>query len=212
MKQEERTRITREKILDAAMEVFGNKGFEAGSIGDICGKGEINRGLLYHNYESKEVLYLACLKESCDELARRFEKGNIDAIEDAGEMAKAYLAVRAAFVRECPAMSRIVFECMVNPPEKIRGEVKDTMKELDGENRTFCRSLLSRLELREGVGVEDAMEYISLVQYAFNSSFSLPENKGEGPKEHEKKLGAMLSFALFGIAERPAEQVVSKEV
>ena len=109
-------------------------------------------------------------------------------------------------------MSRIVFECMVNPPEKIRGEVKDTMKELDGKNRTFCRSLLSRLELREGVGVEDAMEYISLVQYAFNSSFSLPENEGDALFEHEKKLGSMLRFALFGIAKRPAEQVVSKEV
>lgn len=204
MKQEERTRITREKILDAAMEVFGSRGFEAGSIGDICKKGNINRGLLYHNFESKEVLYLACLKESCDGLVQRFAKENIEAIKDAGEMAKAYLAVRACFVRECPAMSRIIFECMVNPPEKIRGEVKDTMKELDGVNRAFCRSLLSRLELRDGVSVEDAMEYISLVQYVFNSSFCLPEKEGDALSEHEKKLGSMLRFALFGIANQPA--------
>lgn len=202
MKQEERTRITKQKILDAALEIFGSKGYEAGSIGDICKSGDINRGLLYHNYESKDALYLECLRVSCDELLKRFDAAEIEKLEDPAEMARAYLTTRAAFVRECPSMSRIVFECMVNPPDAIRDGVKASMQELNERNRLFCEKLLSHMELRDGISMEMAMDYLSLVQYAFNSSFSLPETGEDALTKHEQKLGTLLNCAFFGIAKQ----------
>ena len=66
MKQEERTELTRKKIMKAAVNEFGTYGYEGGTIGRICKTGNINKGLIYHNFKDKDALYLACMKESCD--------------------------------------------------------------------------------------------------------------------------------------------------
>ena len=58
MKKEEKTGLTKERILLAAMEEFGEKGYAAASLNNICAAG-IPKGLLYHNYENKDALYLA---------------------------------------------------------------------------------------------------------------------------------------------------------
>ena len=63
MKKEEKTGLTKERILLAAMEEFGEKGYAAASLNNICAAG-IPKGLLYHNYENKDALYLACVKQS----------------------------------------------------------------------------------------------------------------------------------------------------
>ena len=67
MKQIEKTELTISKILEAAIEEFGTKGYRGGTINNICKKG-INKGLVYHNFKDKDELYLACLKESCKKL------------------------------------------------------------------------------------------------------------------------------------------------
>ena len=63
MKKEEKTELTKERILTAAMEEFGEKGYAAAALNNICAAG-IPKGLLYHNYENKDALYLACVKRS----------------------------------------------------------------------------------------------------------------------------------------------------
>ena len=63
MKQEQRAQMTRDRIMKAAMEVFGTRGYDGGTVGEICRQG-INKGLVYHYYESKDALYLECLRVS----------------------------------------------------------------------------------------------------------------------------------------------------
>lgn len=73
MKQEERTELTRKKIMKAAVNEFGSYGYEGDTIGRICKTGSINKGLIYHNFKDKDALYLACMKESCDLLMDMFK-------------------------------------------------------------------------------------------------------------------------------------------
>ena len=55
MKKEEKTEITKCKILAAAIQEFGANGYVAGSVNNICKTG-INKGLIYHNYKDKDEL------------------------------------------------------------------------------------------------------------------------------------------------------------
>jgi AcrR family transcriptional regulator len=50
----------REQILDAAMRLFGQKGFQGTSIRDIAREVGITEGLIYHYFENKEQLLEAC--------------------------------------------------------------------------------------------------------------------------------------------------------
>ena len=68
MKQEERTRITYEKILAGAIKEFGTKSYENASLNTICNENHIAKGLLYHNFKNKDDLYLQCVKICFHEL------------------------------------------------------------------------------------------------------------------------------------------------
>jgi len=46
----------RERILDAALAVFAERGFEGGTIRQIAHKAEVAEGLIYHYFSSKEAL------------------------------------------------------------------------------------------------------------------------------------------------------------
>ena len=45
---------TRSKILDAAREVFGSKGFDASRIEDIVQYAQVAKGLFYEHFNNKE--------------------------------------------------------------------------------------------------------------------------------------------------------------
>ncbi len=53
----------RDQILDAAVQVFAEKGFGGASIRDIAAAVGVTEGLLYHYFEGKEQLMQACWKE-----------------------------------------------------------------------------------------------------------------------------------------------------
>ena len=54
MKQEERNRLKKEKILGAALREFGAKSFAEASVNTICGEDGISKGIIYHYYTDKD--------------------------------------------------------------------------------------------------------------------------------------------------------------
>src|SRR5580658_681692 len=56
--------ITITALLDAAMELFAEKGYGATSIPDICARAELTKGAFYSNFANKDALFLALLDRS----------------------------------------------------------------------------------------------------------------------------------------------------
>lgn len=59
MKQEEKSMLSREKILNAAGEIFEQKGFDAATMQDITEKCGLSKGAIYHHFKSKEEIMQA---------------------------------------------------------------------------------------------------------------------------------------------------------
>ena len=55
-------RDTRDRIVQAAMELFWEKGFGSTSIADILGRAQVNSGSLYHVFPGKQDLLVAVLE------------------------------------------------------------------------------------------------------------------------------------------------------
>lgn len=53
--------MTRDDILDAAAQVFRQKGFHGASMSDIAGALDVQKASLYHHVESKQEILLALL-------------------------------------------------------------------------------------------------------------------------------------------------------
>jgi AcrR family transcriptional regulator len=62
MTQERRRQRTRDLLLDAAKEVFAQKGFEGASLEEIAEAAGYTRGAIYKHFGSKEELFLAVNK------------------------------------------------------------------------------------------------------------------------------------------------------
>lgn len=59
MKQEEKTLLSKSKILAAAGEVFAQKGYDEATMQDITEKCGLSKGAIYHHFKSKEEIMLA---------------------------------------------------------------------------------------------------------------------------------------------------------
>ena len=60
--------ITREGIVNAAKEVFSEKGFHYTKMEDIAARAKCGAGTLYNYFTSKEVLYITVIDESFNNL------------------------------------------------------------------------------------------------------------------------------------------------
>jgi len=58
---QQRSEETRSKIMESAIKLFSNRGYNAASVGDICAEAGVSKGAFYHHFKSKQALFLALL-------------------------------------------------------------------------------------------------------------------------------------------------------
>lgn len=199
MRQEEKTELTKAKILGAAMEEFGINGYANGSINNICKK-EINKGLIYHNYKDKDELYMICVKKSCERMIDFMDQENAESSMDQ------YMNARMRFFKENTSEAHIFFEALLDPPQHLKVQIREAMKDFEALNVRMYEKTISGLTLRENVSKEDALRYFSLFQEMFNvyfcsSAFQTMDFE-EKIQIHESTIPRILNFMLYGIAER----------
>lgn len=204
MKKELKTEKTKEKIRSAALEEFGKNGYEGATVNRICSDNHISKGLIYHNFENKDALYLHCV----DYTIRSFvgymsEHGVTDDLHQ-------YISVRFRFFSENPYLSRIFFEAALQPPDHLADAIKPLRQELDEYNTNVYLAALKKMKLRPGVTEKEAIEYYNILQGTFNRYFGSPAYQGapfsDIISEHEAKLGRILDFMLYGIAKEDENQ------
>lgn len=129
MKQEEKTRKTRERILAAAMVEFGTKSYETASLTAICEKDQLSKGLLYHNFKGKDALYLACVSRCYEEMTACFTSQTLDFTDASGALGQ-LMAQRQQFFQSHPYCANIFFGTILHPPEHLRREIEEIRQEL----------------------------------------------------------------------------------
>ena len=83
---------TRDKILQAALEVFAEKGYHRALVDDIVRASRTSKGAVYHHFPNKEALFLALV----DEFSARLAEAVAAAIADAhGALGKVQAALTA---------------------------------------------------------------------------------------------------------------------
>lgn len=72
MARQVRSEVTRRKILDAAIDVFGEVGYAAAGWGTIIERTGMTKGALYHHFDSKEALASDIIDEGTQVLVSAF--------------------------------------------------------------------------------------------------------------------------------------------
>ena len=90
--------MTRENILEAAAQVFRQKGFHGASMQDIAKAVNLQKASLYHHVSSKQEILLALLDHALELLFERISaisNQSIPADEKLQQMVRAYLQILA---------------------------------------------------------------------------------------------------------------------
>jgi AcrR family transcriptional regulator len=64
-------KVTRERILDAALQVFSHKGYHDTRMDEIVENSQTSKGAIYFHFPNKERLFLALVDQFADLLERR---------------------------------------------------------------------------------------------------------------------------------------------
>src|SRR5215212_8900650 len=90
--------MTREDILEAAAQVFRQKGFHGASMNDIAESANLKKASLYHHVASKQEILLELLDRALELLLERISPiatQNIPADERLRQMIREYLKILA---------------------------------------------------------------------------------------------------------------------
>ncbi len=204
MKQEIKTSNTKKKIIRAAISEFGEKGYENASISRMCRENGISKGLIYYNFESKDGLYIACVKECAHRLQEYLtERNEISKHKDVTRQWQEMIRARQDYFKQNPLEESLFFEPLIHPPRHIRQQLSGAQEEYDAYLQEFFRSIIQKTELRDGLDEQKAVDYCMLYQRMYNSYYILTK-EGEGEDtfitEHEEQLVHMLDYILYGIA------------
>jgi AcrR family transcriptional regulator len=116
-RQAARSASTRAGLVKAARSLFARKGYAAVGTEEIVRRAGVTRGALYHQFKTKEELFLAVYEQVEEELTRRV-------VGSLGDVAGPFAALRAGlriFLEQCsaPGVQRIV---MIDGPSVLGWE------------------------------------------------------------------------------------------
>lgn len=105
--REEEADRKRRAILDAALEVFTQRGFYEATMEEIAGVSSVAKGTLYRYFASKEDLFEQLLAETRVEIAKRF-LGVFSESDDVLKQIEVFVEEWIAFIEENHAIYRLI--------------------------------------------------------------------------------------------------------
>src|SRR5579862_4394435 len=93
---------TGQKILDAALELFREEGFDKATMREIARKAEVATGAAYYYYPSKDAIVMDFYRRSCTEMQPQIE----EALHQVSGLEKRLAAlIKVKFVHFAPTRS-----------------------------------------------------------------------------------------------------------
>lgn len=205
MKQKERQERSRQAIVQAAMDEFGNAGFESVTMDRICASHGISKGMMYHYFSNKDELFLCCVSGIFQEL-RKYLSENMDlpAGEPIYESLKRFFLLRESFFQARDRERHIFENAVFYPPGHLAAQIEKYREPIHEENDRFLRQIVSRARLRENLDQERAVRYLNSIYQLFWNAlrrYCLPE----GYHDLHSTLSEaeeLLEMFLFGIIDR----------
>jgi AcrR family transcriptional regulator len=139
---------TRQRLLEAAGEVFAERGFRAATVRDICQHAKANVAAIHYHFGDKEALYLALLKSCADDALKRFPPTlGLSESATAGEKLHAFVRSFLFSIADKgrPAWhGRLMAREMAEPTAALDDLINDVYRPLIHQAEDVVRELMGR--------------------------------------------------------------------
>lgn len=199
MKKEEKTKLTRARIIDLAMKEFSTNGYEKATLAGIVNAG-ISKGLLYHNFENRDELYMACLERCIDLFISYVKERNADTDF------MPYLKCRMEFIKDHKTEARIIFDSLRSRKADENSAVQEILQPYREMNEHAYMAMIRKKQLRDNIDEKTVLEYGRFMQMSLNALYMNEDSiTEEGMLEHEETVMRLTDCMLYGIVKGSGE-------
>lgn len=133
-KQQQRSIVTQQKLLDAAIEAFSENGFKGTSTRDIADRAGVHHPLITYHFKNKDQLWRA----ATDQIFREFNISLVKAMAEVPDIepkakAEAFIRTYLRYSRSQPALHRIILQEANYPSERLDWLVEHHLRPLFAE-------------------------------------------------------------------------------
>jgi AcrR family transcriptional regulator len=130
-KQQQRSIVTQQKLLDAAIEAFSENGFKGTSTRDIADRAGVHHPLITYHFKNKDRLWRA----ATDRVFREFNISLVKAMADVPEVeprarAEAFIHTYVRYASLQPALHKMILQESAYPSERLDWLVETHLRPL----------------------------------------------------------------------------------
>ncbi|MDY4048144.1 TetR/AcrR family transcriptional regulator [Negativibacillus massiliensis] len=168
MKQQERQKKSKEKILQAAITEFSASGYDKVTMENICTRHGISKGMMYHYYSGKDDLFLLCV-QNMYQMMQQYLEENMAELEkkDALHALKEFWMLRESFFGEHPPFKNIFENALLRTPPHLFEKIEEIRGPIEALNRQFLHRTIGKIELRENLKKENVSIYLEVMESVF---------------------------------------------
>lgn len=203
-----RRAATRARIIDAAVEVFSERGVQAASVEEICDKAGFTRGAFYSNFESKVDICAAILDIQSERAAAAASRavGSLEGLEaDLSSLVSAAVTVFLEAMASTPGM--VLAQSEMRLWAAREPELRPAFARLEESSYPVFEELitkgLSRHHGRLRVPVRDAIDLLRAIH-----DYSAIDQMRSSSQLDAAQTGRMMSAVLSGLIVSADDQTV----
>ena len=130
-KQQQRSIITQQKLLDAAIEAFSENGFKGTSTRDIAERAGVHHPLITYHFKNKDQLWRA----AADRIFREFNIALVKAMADVPESsprarAETFIRTYVRYAHNQPALHKFILQESSHPSARLDWLIANHLKPL----------------------------------------------------------------------------------
>ena len=168
MKQQERQKKSKEKILQAAITEFSASGYDKVTMENICTRHGISKGMMYHYYSGKDDLFLLCVQNMYQMMQQYLEENMAEPEKkDALHALKEFWMLRESFFGEHPPFKNIFENALLRTPPHLFEKIEEIRGPIEALNRQFLHRTIGKIELRENLKKENVSIYLEAMESVF---------------------------------------------
>jgi len=143
---EERQRQRKAKLIDAGLAVFGEQGYHASTVRDVCGKAQLTSRYFYESFDSMEALFKAVYVTINRELMQQTVMALARCAPEPEKLAEAALRTFFEFIRDDPRRARVGLIDAMNVGQSMSDLTGKATQDFAHLIASFMRQMFPRLE------------------------------------------------------------------
>jgi AcrR family transcriptional regulator len=143
---QERQRQRRAKLIEAALAVFGEKGYHQSTVRDVCKQAQLTSRYFYESFDGMEALFQALYGEVSRELMQTTVMALARCEPEPSKLAEAALRAFLEFIRDDPRRARVTMIDAVNVGGGIQAMADKVYQDFALLISGFMQQMFPRLE------------------------------------------------------------------